>query len=640
MRMIPSLRVLGMNKVAAIPLVLIVLILGACGSGGGPNQESRALAASEEPSLEAEASAAIIPEPADAAYKNPRLGIEARVADLLSRMTDLELLGQIAQVSREYLSEDSDISDYALGSVLAGGDSAPGRGDLASWRGAIEGYQRQALSTRLGIPLLIGVDAVHGFGLMENATVFPHNIGMGASGDPALARAEGKATAAELLAAGVNWDFAPCVAAARDERWGRTYESYGETSALPSIMGSAFIEGLQGGQGLRPGSVLATAKHFAADGGTKNGVDQGDAPLSEAELESIHLAQYRAAVRSGCQCVMISFSSVNGLKCHENKSLISLYLKGRLGFSGFVVSDWGGVRQLAHDTREALAKALDAGVDMVMIPDNYRLFQDDALALLASGRLSHDRLRDSVGRILRVKFAMGLFERPMPDAAPSEVGSSSHRELARRAARESFVLLRNEGGALPLGKGARILLLGEKANDIGAQCGGWTMGWQGMLGDTTEGTTLLSGLRKRFGEAKVAYAEGVDSIPAGFKPDAVVVVAGEAPYAEGRGDDSVLELNAEDSALFEAAKALNVPVIGVLITGRPLILGSVLPGCAAFMVAWLPGTEGEALADLLSGEYAPKGRLPCTWPESVAQLPINSGDGKKGLYPYGYGLTW
>jgi beta-glucosidase len=494
--------------------------------------------------------------------------------------------------------------------------------------------QDEALATRLQIPILYGIDAVHGHNNVRGAVIFPHNIGLGCTRDPELVERVARATAEEVEATGLDWTFSPCVAVPRDERWGRTYEGFGETPELVAEMAAAAVRGYQP-------TLLACAKHYLADGGTAGGEDQGDALMDEATLRSLHLLPYRSAVVAGVDTVMASFSSWNGQKMHGNHYLLTDVLKGELGFEGFVVSDWAGIDQLPGDYASDVETSVGAGIDMVMVPQRYQEFTATLREQVESGRVPVSRIDDAVRRILQAKVDAGLFEAPHSDPSLLDrVGSEEHRQVAREAARKSLVLLKNEGGVLPLSKMAtRIHVAGKNADDIGNQCGGWTITWQGSSGAITTGTTLLEGLRAGvFAGTEVSYSRD-GSGAAGA--EAGVVIIGERPYAEGAGDRDDLTLEAEDVAAVRAVKEAGVPTVVVLVSGRPMILGRVLEDADALLAAWLPGTEGAGVADVLFGDHAPTGALSHSWPRSMAQIPINVGDpGYDPLFPYGYGLSY
>lgn len=581
---------------------------------------------------------------APAPYTDARLPVASRVSDLLARMTLDEKVGQMTQADSSSLKAPEDVSKYFLGSVLSGGDSEIADVSAAGWAKYVADLQRQALSTRLAIPILYGIDAVHGHNNVRDAVVFPHNIGLGCTRDAKIVEAAARVTAEEVLATGMHWTFAPCVAVPQDERWGRTYEGFAESASLVAELGAAAVRGFQGDDLARPGSVLATAKHYLGDGGTENGVDQGDTKVDEATLRRVHLPGYVAAVKAGVGTVMASFSSWNGEKVHGQKYLLTTLLKGELGFKGFVVSDWKAIEQLPGDYAQQIEKSIDAGVDMVMVPDVYPAFFDTLKQVVASGRLPMSRIDDAVRRILTVKFRMGLFERPFGDPSlMKSFGSPAHRAIARQAVRESLVLLTNRNDVLPLAPATTpVAVAGAAADDVGTQCGGWTIGWQGAPGPITKGTSILQAVRNAAPGAQVSYSAGGD-VPAGVR--AAIVVIGEKPYAEGRGDRTSLDLDASDVALVKKVKAAGVPTIVVLLSGRPLILEPILGDADAILAAWLPGTEGDGVADVLFGVFNPTGRLSHTWPQSTAQIPINVGPNGEPpaatpLFPYGYGLSY
>ncbi|WP_253767383.1 glycoside hydrolase family 3 protein [Goodfellowiella coeruleoviolacea] len=576
-------------------------------------------------------------------YHRAAAAIPDRVSDLLARMSLDDKLGQMTQVDRSVLTP-ADLTTYRIGSVLSGGGSAPTSNTAQAWADMYDGYQRAALATPLGIPMIYGVDAVHGHNNVRGATIFPHNIGLGATRDPALVQRIGRAVAEEVSGTGIDWNFAPCLCVARNDRWGRTYESFGEVPELASAMAS-YIPGLQGGSLADSGSVLATAKHYLGDGGTTNGTDQGDTQLSEQELRAIHLPPFQEAVRRGVGSVMVSFSSWNGAKVHGSQYLITTLLKGELGFGGIVVSDWAGIDQLDGQTGASgsdVRTAINAGIDVVMVPYEYKAFLATLRAEVLANRISMARIDDANRRILTKKFELGLFERPYTDRSyTATVGSAAHRELARQAVRESQVLLKNDNGVLPLDKGARKLFVaGKSANDIGNQSGGWTISWQGSSGAITPGTTILQGIQQSVSTSTaVTYNRTGTGIDASY--DAAIAVVGETPYAEGQGDrPGGLGLDQEDIATLNRLQASGVPLVVVLVSGRPLDIAAQLSNWDALVAAWLPGTEGGGVADVLFGAYRPTGKLPSTWMRQASQQPINSGDGKASLFPYGYGLSY
>ncbi len=563
----------------------------------------------------------------------PSPGVEA----LLAQMTLDEKIGQMTQADMSAVREGPAVREFLLGSVLSGGDSLPLPNSPGDWADMTDGYQSQALSTRLGIPIVYGVDAVHGDGGVKGAVLFPHNIGLGATRNPDLVQRVARVTARETAGSGVRWAFAPCIAVARDERWGRTYESFGESPELAETLGAAVVRGLQ--DAADDSAVLACAKHFLGDGGTFNGKDQGDTRVSEEELRRVHLPGYAAAIKAGVGSVMVSYSSWNGARMHGNAHLITDVLKGELGFAGFVVSDWAAIDQMSPDYAADIERAVNAGIDMIMVPIRYRAFIAGMKALVAAGRITTARIDDAVRRILKQKVRLRLWERPFTDRAlTAAVGSPEHRAVAREAVRQSVVVLKNQPAALPIRAGARVHLCGFRADDLGVQCGGWSVGWRGHRGTRTTGTTIRAALEQALGGARLDFS--TDAAGAA-RADLVVAVVGEDPYAEGSGDRAKLELSPDDRALIAAAKQAGKPLVVVLLAGRPLILGDVLDAASAVVVAWLPGTEGAGVADVLVGAARPVGKLPCSWPRSMAQIPINVGDTPYDpLFPYGYGLTW
>jgi beta-glucosidase len=580
-----------------------------------------------------------------------------RVArQLLARMTLAEKIGQMTQGEQNALRE-GDLEKYSLGSLLCGGSSDPKTGNsLEAWTDLYDGFQRQALKTRLGIPILFGVDAVHGHNNVLNAVVFPHNIGLGCTRNPALVEKASRVTAEEVRATGFNWAFAPCIAVPRDERWGRTYEGFGETPELAESLGAAAVRGLQRRDLNDPVAVLACAKHFIGDGGTTMGtgqmnraqkrlLDQGDTRLSEIELRRIHLPGYRSAIAAGVGSIMVSYSSWNGQKVSASQRLLTEILKHEMGFEGFLISDYNAIAQIDPDFKKSIETSINAGMDMAMEPNSYQRFIALLTELVNEGRVPVSRIDDAVTRILRVKFAMGLMNQSRSPLADERLhrtfGSVKHREVARECVRQSLVLLKNERKTLPLAKSlARIHVAGKSADDIGNQCGGWTIDWQGRSGSVTSGgTTILDAIRRTVAPAtSVTYS--VDGGGASGATIAIVVI-GETPYAEGRGDREYLSLSPDDLAVLSNLKSAAIPIVAVLLSGRPLIINEALAQCDAFVAAWLPGTEGRGVTDVLFGDYRPSGKLSCSWPRSMDQIPINAGDTNyHPLFAYGYGLSY
>jgi beta-glucosidase len=560
-------------------------------------------------------------------------------------MTLDEKIGQMMQVDMLALKDKADVKKYYLGSVLSGGGSDPADNLPQTWLKAVMQFREQALQTRLKIPLIYGVDAVHGHNNIVGAVIFPHHVGLGATHDAALVEKAERVTADEVAGTGIRWAFAPCIAVSRDIRWGRSYESFGQSPELVSEMGAAAVRGFQG-DALNKNSVLACAKHFAADGGTENGKDQGNAVCDEATFRKTYLAPYEAAIKAGAGSIMVSYSSWNGQKMHGNKHLLTDVLKNEMGFQGFLVSDWAAIDQLSPDYKSDIETSINAGLDMVMVPfgpgekNNYREFFTDLKDLVTVGKISQTRIDDAVRRILRVKYQMGLFDEAAPDPAlTAAIGSPEHREVARQCVRESLVLLKNSNHLLPLKKNLKhITVIGKAADDIGRQCGGWTIDWQGKPGDvTTGGTTLLAAIKKTVGpETEVNYSPDGNDLK---NPDIIIAAIGEEPYAEFKGDRKDLSLSAADTALIAKAKGAKVPVVTLLYSGRPLILGKALNDSDVFIAAWLPGTEGDGMTDVLFGSYAPTGRLPRVWPANNEQLAVDHIEGKP-QFAMGFGLNY
>lgn len=582
--------------------------------------------------------------------------LEQRIDRILQRMPLDQKVGQIIQAEIQHVTP-ADVRRYGLGSVLNGGGSFPDldrHATVAQWRAlsrALHDAARQPMREGLEpIPLLWGTDAVHGHNNVYGATVFPHNIGLGATRDANLVRQIAAATARDVAATGIDWTFAPTLAVSRDPRWGRAYESFSSDPELVARLGAAVVLGLQGEPGqdwLGAGRVLATAKHFVGDGGTFNGVDQGDTRLEEAELAAIHGRPYRAALIAGVQTVMASFSSWNGRKMHGHRYLLTDVLKRHLGFDGFVIGDWNGHGQVPGCTVSDCLKALEAGVDMFMVPEDWLKFRNTLLAHAEAGRLPMARLDDAVRRILRVKLRAGLFDSPAKDR-PAPVRIDSHAELARRAVRQSLVLLKNDGRVLPLDPRQRIAVVGDGADDIGMQSGGWTLDWQGVReanASFPNGQSIYAGLAEQIRAAGGQIHLGEDGL-AEFEPQAIIAVIGELPYAEGQGDRETLEFQPGTRTalkLLDRMNTLDAPVITVFLSGRPMWVNPELNRSDAFVAAWLPGTRGGGIADVVltdregNVQYSPTGRLPFAWP--AEPLPGPDG-GFEPLFAIGYGLDY
>ncbi len=552
---------------------------------------------------------------------------ESRVQDLLAQMTLAEKIGQMTQPEKDSVTPKQ-VTEYALGSVLSGGGGNPSPNNPQNWRKMVGDYQAAALKSRLGIPIFYGTDAVHGHNNMKGATIFPHNIGLGAAADAELVEKIAAATAREMLAVNANWNFAPAVSVPHDQRWGRTYEGYSRDTALVGHLATHYVRGLLSvGKG-----VLPSVKHFVGDGGTTAGtrldtpwlrdannwqssedwlIDQGDTQVDEETLRAVHLAPYKEAIDAGALNIMASFSSWNGVRMHDNHYLLTEVLKEEFGFRGFVVSDWMAIDQIVESYYECVVRSINAGVDMVMVPYDFKRFITTLTEAVEQGDISMERIDDAVSRILLAKIEHGLFEQPYGDEGLLEtVGSAEHRAIAREAARKSCVLLKNEG-ALPLA--GSVFVAGDGADDIGLACGGWTIDWQGGRGKITEGHTLLNGLKRILG-GSVRYAANGDF--GAERASVGVVVLSEEPYAEGEGDLETLNLKPEWVALVEKVRPQVDKLVVVLYSGRSLIVSNIEGHCDAIVAAWLPGSEAEGVAEVLAGQVAFSGKLPHPWPEN------------------------
>ncbi|MBK8026269.1 MAG: glycoside hydrolase family 3 C-terminal domain-containing protein [Chloroflexi bacterium] len=589
----------------------------------------------------------------DEPYRDSAMPIEARVEDLLARMSLEEKIGQMTLVEKNSIAPD-DITGLAIGGLLSGGGGYPQPNTPENWAAMVDGFQEYALATPLGIPLIYGVDAVHGHNNVFGATIFPHNIGLGATRNPQLVAETARITALEMAATGIFWNYAPVVAVPQDIRWGRTYEGFSEDTVLVTELATAYLNGLQG----EDLAVLGTPKHFVGDGGAVWGssttnnyaLDQGVTDVDEETLRAVHLPPYQAAVQNGALSIMISFSSWGGMKMHAQQYLITDVLKGELGFSGFVVSDWGGIDQISPDYAAAVVTAINAGVDMNMVPYDYRRFIGVVEAAVERGDISLERIDDAVRRILRVKFALGLFEQPFHVAELlADVGSAEHRAVAREAVSESLVLLKNEGDALPLPADLNtVFVVGTAADDIGLQNGGWTIEWQGVPGDSTIGTTMLEAVEASVSDQTTVifspsgrFRDAVDANGQLLRADVAIVVLAEAPYAEGQGDREDLNLPEGNVTLLERVRERADRVVVILLSGRPLIINDALEQADAFVAAWLPGTEGLGVTDALFGYRPFTGTLPHSWPASMDHVPLERmlNSAVAPLFPFGFGLT-
>jgi beta-glucosidase len=585
----------------------------------------------------------------------------ALVDSLLQQMSILEKIGQMTQADKNSI-KPGDISKYFIGSILSGGGQYPPSNTTQGWADMVDGFQQETLRTRLAIPMIYGVDAIHGHAALYGATVFPQEIGLGATRDADLVKRIGQATAEELLATGIPWNFAPMIAATQDIRWGRTFECFSEDATLVTELGTAYLQGLQAipeafsCRDQREIFVLATPKHFLGDGGTTFGsssqntnlpylLDRGDTKLDEARMRQLFLPAYQAAVENGARCIMVSYSSWNGTKMHAQKYWISHVLKGELGFKGFIVSDWGGIDEIDTDYYKAVVTAINAGIDLNMVPYDYLRFINTMTEAIKNRDISMKRVDDAVRRILTVKHELGLFNHPFSDPTLIQtVGSTDHRELARQAVRKSLVMLKNENNALPISKtDSSIYVAGQGADDIGMQCGGWTIEWMGKSGDIQPGTTIYKGIRgsvSPFTQVRYNSMGEFDGMA-----EVGIAVVGEQPYAEGVGDTTDLSLSSRDIQMITKLRAHCQKLVVLVLSGRPLVITSQYHLADAWVAVWLPGTEGSGVADVIFGDYPFSGKLPSTWPRSNNQLPLNvnnaaiGSSGSTPLFPFGFGLS-
>ncbi|HEY8053365.1 MAG TPA: glycoside hydrolase family 3 protein [Steroidobacteraceae bacterium] len=586
--------------------------------------------------------------------------LEHRIDDLLARMTPAQKVGQLVQADIGSV-KPVDVRKLALGSVLNGGNSSPRDDKLVApgeWLALADRFYDASVAAGVGVPLLWGTDAVHGHNNIPGATIFPHNIGLGATRDAELIRRIGEITALEVRVTGLDWAFSPTVAVARDARWGRTYESYSENPQLVREYAAAMVTGLQGPPGtpqfLDAAHVLATPKHFLGDGGTR-GKDQGDNISSETALRDLDAPGYLAALGAGAQTVMASYSSWHGAKMHGNRALLTGVLKGRFGFDGLVIGDWNGHAQLPGCTAVSCAAAVNAGLDMLMAPDGWRDLQANLLAQVASGEIPASRLDDAVRRVLRVKLRAGLDHEGRPSSRPfaghyNLLGSAAHRAVARQAVRESLVLLKNRSHLLPLAPHSRVLVTGDGADSIAKQSGGWTINWQGTEPnqDFPHAETIYAGIARCVRAAHGSVELGSNG-EFHTRPDVAIVVFGENPYAEYEGDVPTLEYSRDDKrdlAMLRRLRAADVPVVAVFLSGRPLWVNAELNAADSFVAAWLPGPEGGGIADVLfrgpdgAVRYDFRGKLPMSWPRSPKPPAVDDVAGEAPLFAFGYGLTY
>ena len=599
--------------------------------------------------------------------------IAGKVESLMGRMTLAQKIGQMVQTERMVITPE-EVKEWHIGSVLSGGGSCPGDNLLQDWVMMNDAYWAASMEAdegHLPIPIIYGVDAVHGNNNVTGATIFPHNIGLGAANDPDLLERVARVSAKEILAAGVDWTFAPTLAVARNSQWGRTYESYSEDPAIVCAYSGRFVSGLQGDLGTD--GVVACAKHWVGDGGTTEGIDQGETTLSEEELQRLHIAPYYPAIEADVLTVMVSFNSWNGEKCHGHKYLVSYVLKEKMRFDGFVISDWDGIDYLSESYYDAVAMGVNAGIDMFMVSEHWRPFIKHLTHHVVTGNVAMERIDDAVRRILRVKHAFGLFDKPRPAerywSNHASFGSLEHRELAREAVRKSLVLLKNDNSILPLSRDLRILVAGKNADNSGHQCGGFTVAWQGTSGNefVVGVTSIWEGI-KEVAPSAVLSEDGNGKEADPQQHDVAIVVIGEKPYAEGMGDirtgDDVIvqagsqingllkvlepygntrvlaDLHPEDLQTITNIASRGVPVVTVLLSGRPLVTNQELAASCAFVAAWLPGSEGQGVADVLFGDHDFSGKLSFSWPAHADRIVTVGDKDYDVLFPYGFGLTY
>lgn len=625
-----------MNRILTLVLCILIAVgLAACESTPAPEHEQTQHQAEQAP---AEADAA-------QSYLDALRTTEERVADLLPRMSLADKAGQMVQ-GEQYPVNEQDMAQLGLGSVLSGGGSVPDNNNMVShWNQVIDAFQTAALSRDLKIPFIYGVDAVHGHNTVSGAVIFPHNIGIGAANNPELTQQMGEYVAEEMKLTGILWNFGPCVAVVQDPRWGRTYESYSSDPDIVCELGSAFAKGQM------EAGVLPCAKHYLADGGTTFGtgegdylIDRGDAQMSEEELRAVHLAPYTRLVEDGVKSVMASFSSYNGLKMHENTYLITDVLKNELGFDGFVVSDWEAVAGINAPTYETqIAAAINAGVDMLMEPYKYREAINAIVEGVESGAIPQSRVDDAVTRILTVKFEMELFDDPYLDNLPigvSELGSAEGRALAKKLVEASQVLLKNDNNVLPFKRGQKIYIMGPAADNVGTQCGGWTLSWQGLKDkNLTPGSTITQGLIDCADEYGLTVITEENQAA---EADVVLMVLGENPYAEYEGDAEDISITGDlalegNGIAMEKAKVLGKPVVTLIVAGRNVLISDYIADWDAAVMCYLPGTEGDGVVSPLVGACDFTGKLPMPWYKSEEDIGKENPD---LLFEMGYGLTF
>jgi beta-glucosidase len=651
------------------PLLFVAVVVSCGSSAGAPDLPAIAENPAQDAGTPAAGDGATAPPSgldaaSEAATSPDTPAVEARVSALLGQMTLDEKIGQMIMVDYSALASLDDITTDFLGALLPSGDEAPADNTPQAWLDLTSSFRPKALATRLGVPLIVGIDAVHGNAKVAGATVFPHGIGLGCARDASLVTAVEQATASEVRATGFTMAFSPDSDVGQDERWGRTYESFGEDPALASTMVSAAVTGYQGSRLGASGALLACPKHLVGAGGTSwgtgvmGGIDQGDAPIDEATMRAVHLPPFKAAIEAGAMAIMVSYSSINGAKMSASSHWLTDVVKGEFGFSGFLLSDFNAIRQLAGSSQEQDATAINAGLDMIMMSDGYTDFIADVKALVAAGTIPLARIDDAVTRILRAKVIAGLFEAQAAEGSGlGVIGSAAHRQIARQAVHESLVLLKNDNAILPLSKSAHIVVAGPGADDVGVQSGGWTLGWQGVTETAATaigGTTILAGMQAAASPGLVTYSWDGSQVPSGTS--AGVVVLYENPYAEYEGDtndpnftNTSASQDPSGHTIYDGLAAgvvaemtaAKIPLVLVLVTGRPVRIESYLSQFAAVVAAWLPGSEGEGVADVLYGDAPFSGVLSKSWPRDATMLPVSSLQaGASPLFAYGFGLKY
>lgn len=653
---VPSLR-------TAVGMSLAATLVGSCGPGESLAPHSEAVQAAS--GRKALATYTDWPAITSAIPRDPAM--ESQIAQIVAGMTLAQKIGQMTQAEIQNITP-AEVTQYYIGSVLNGGGSWPGknkRAPVTDWVAQADAFYNASMATDMAvkIPIIWGTDAVHGHNNVYGATVFPHNIGLGAAHDPDLVRRLGVATARAVRATGLDWAFAPTLAVVRDDRWGRSYEGFSEDPEIVNQYAGQIVTGFQGTLSSEA-NLLVTAKHFIGDGGTDKGDDQGVTMSSMDEMINIHGQGYYSALAAGAQTVMVSYSSwdnpslgINVGKMHGSHYMLTEVLKGKMGFDGFIVSDWNGIGQVPGCANASCAQAINAGIDMVMVPSEWKNFISNTIQQVQSGQIPMARIDDAVTRILRVKMRAGLFQgkKPSQRLDAGNADALQARALAREAVQKSLVLLKNNGNVLPLTRGKKLLVVGKSANSMVNQTGGWTLTWQGTGNNNSDfpnGDTILAGIQEAAGAAHVTYSSNGRGVSVS-NFDAVIAVVGETPYAEGAGDigpSATLEHSSryrEDLSVLNVVSGQGKPVITVFVSGRPLYVNDLLNRSDAFVAAWLPGTEGKGVADVLFRDASGNinkdftGKLSFSWPKSACQTPLNFGDvGYAPLFPLGYGLTY